>query len=252
MHLVAGHPHAPGQLGVVNHVAVLAVDRDEGLGLGHRQQGLQLALAGVAAHVDRLGARMDDLGALAVQLVDDPADRPLVARDGVGADDDHVAILDAEPLVVAGGHQREGRHGLALRAGRDDADLAVGEPVDLLDVHQDPVGDLEDPQSPGQLDVLAHRPPEGGHLAPAGHGGVDHLLDAVDVAGEAGHHDAVALAGQEDPSQGGPHRALRGGEAGLLGVGRVAQQQADALLGGQRPDAGQVGPPAVDRLEVAA
>ena len=46
--LVGRDPHGAGQAGVVDHVAVLAVDRDERLGPGHRDEGLQLALAGVA------------------------------------------------------------------------------------------------------------------------------------------------------------------------------------------------------------
>ena len=155
-----------------------------------------------------------------------------------------------EPLVVPGRHERQGRHRLALGAGRDDADLPVGEHVDLVDVDQDAVGDVRMPEAAGELDVLAHRAAEGGHLAAAGHGGVDDLLDAVDVAGEAGHHDPAPGPGHEDPAHGEPDRALRGREAGLLGVGRVGQEQPDPLGRGQGTDAGQVGPAAVDRLEV--
>ena len=118
---------------------------------GMKQSGLvtaisrQLALAGVPAHVDGLGPRVDDLGPPAVQLVDDPAHRPLVARDWVGADDDHVAVVDLEPLVLAGGHERQGRHGLALGAGGDDAHLARVELVDLVDVDQRAVGEARMP-----------------------------------------------------------------------------------------------------------
>ena len=49
------------------------------------------------------------------------------------------------------------------------------------------------------------------------------------------------------------HRAdarLRRRVAGLLGVGGVGQQQADALVGCDRADAGEVGAAAVDRREV--
>ena len=41
-----------------------------------------------------------------------------------------------------------------------------------------------------------------------------------------------------------------GGEPGLLGVGRVGQQQPDPRVGGQRAHPGQVGPAAVHRVEV--
>ena len=50
--------------------------------------------------------------------------------------------------------------------------------------------------------------------------------------------------------------ALAAGVARQLGVGRVGEQQPDALAGGDLADAGEVGPPPVDRrqveLEVAA
>ena len=41
---------------MVDHMAELAVHRHETLGRRHRNQRAQLALAGVAAHVDGLGA----------------------------------------------------------------------------------------------------------------------------------------------------------------------------------------------------
>ena len=83
--------------------------------------------------------------------------------------------------------------------------------------------------------------------------GVEHLLDAVHVAGEAGDDDP--------PRRGAEHLldrrrqvALGGGEAGDLGVGRVGQEQVDALLA-QPGERAQVGDPVVQRelvhLEVA-
>ena len=79
---------------------------------------------------------------------------------------------------------------------------------------------------------------------------VGDLLDAMEVAGEAGRDDALtALLGE----QGAQHRT----DAGLgrrvtrfLGVGRVGQQQADALVGGDGSDAGEVGATSVDRREI--
>ena len=55
----------------------------------------QLALAGVAADVDVSTPEWIDLDAPAVQAVDDPAHRPLVARDRVGTDDHHVVLVRA-------------------------------------------------------------------------------------------------------------------------------------------------------------
>ena len=234
----------------MHHVAELAVHGHEALRLGHRDQRAQLPLAGVPADVDRLGPRVDDLGAPAVQVVDDLAHRPLVARDRVGADDHDVVLADAQPLVLARGHERQGRHGLALRAGRDHAHLARGQAVHVLDVDLHAVGDADDAQPRAELDVLAHGPAERGHLAAVGHGGIDDLLHPVHVAGEAGHDDALAGLGGEDPAQRHADRGFRFGKAGLLRVGGVRQEEADALGLGELPHACHVGAPAVDRLQV--
>ena len=58
----------------MGQVAELAVHRDEVLGLGDRQQRLELALHGVAGDVHVGQAGVHDLGAQAVQPVDDLAD----------------------------------------------------------------------------------------------------------------------------------------------------------------------------------
>ena len=73
--------------------------------------------------------------------------------------------------------------------------------VDVLDVDLHAVGDADDAEPRAELDVLAHGAAEGGHLAAVGHRGVDDLLHPVHVAGEAGHHDALAGLGGEDPAQ---------------------------------------------------
>ena len=82
---------------------------------------------------------------------------------------------------------------------------------------------------------------------------VEHLLDAVHVGGER-RDDDPAPGGAEDAVQYRPDLALRRDEAGDLRVGRVGQQQVDALRAEPR-EPGQVGEPSVDRklvhLEVA-
>ena len=82
-------------------------------------------------------------------------------------------------------------------------------------------------------------------LRPERRGGVDHLLDAVDVRGEAGDDDPALGAG-EHLLEVRSDVALGGREAGPVGVGRVAAQQQHALAAelGQARD---VGRRAVDR-----
>ena len=71
-------------------MALLAVDGDEEAGLQKPVDDLQLLLAGVAGDVQALELVIDDLCALAVELIDDLADGFFVAGDGGGGDDDAV------------------------------------------------------------------------------------------------------------------------------------------------------------------
>ena len=108
----------------------------------------------------------------------------------------------------------------------------------------DEVGDVQQAHLAGQPHVLLHRQAEGGDLAAERDGGVGDLLHAVDVAGEAGDDDAAALVLVEEVVE---HRAdalLAAGVAVAVGVGGVAQQQADALVVGDAP---RCGPRSVSR-----
>ena len=84
-------------------------------------------------------------------------------------------------------------------------------------------------------------------------GGIQHLLDTVDVGGEGGDDDTL-VAILELAHEGGAHHLFGGGEAGALYVGRVGAQAQDPLLA-QLAQAGQVDDLPVDGggvdLEVA-
>ena len=67
-----GHPHLLGQLGVLLQVPLLAVHGDKVLGLAQGMDDLQLLLAGVPGDVQPFQLVVDHVGALAVELVDDP------------------------------------------------------------------------------------------------------------------------------------------------------------------------------------
>ena len=64
-------------------------------------------------------------------------------------------------------------------------------------------------------------------------GGVDDLLDAVDIAGEGGDDNALFAAG-ELPDKGLAHGALAHGVARALHIGGVRQQGQDALRDPER------------------
>ena len=133
--------HGDGELGVVNHVAILAVHRHEVLRSQQLLERAQLALARVARGVDRLLARVDDLGRFAVQVVDHSTDRPLVARDRVRAEDHRVVGADLEVARVTS-RQLATRRRAARPGSRCRSRTPAGrEPADVLDV--DDVGGVD-------------------------------------------------------------------------------------------------------------
>ncbi len=163
-----------------------------------------------------------------------------------GRGEDHrVALVEAHARVVVVGHAPQGGERLALGPGGDDHDALVGEVVDLPRLDQHPLRDLDVPELAADVHVLAHRAPDERDLAVERGGRVDHLLDAVDVRGEARHDDAPVAAG-EDLLEVRPDPRLARREPGPVGVRRVAAQQQQAVaaeLGEPR----DVGRPAVHR-----
>ena len=126
--------------------------------------------------------------------------------------------------------------------------LLLGQALELVLLDQRAVAGVEVAALERDRRVLLHAAAEGDHLAAVRPGGVDHLLDAADVAGEGGDDDApLRLADQ--PVEALPDRRLGERVALLLGPGRVGQQELDAPVAdlGDQP---QVGTLAVRRRVV--
>jgi hypothetical protein len=75
---------------VVAQVAIFAVDRYEVFGTQELVHGAQFTLASVARGVNGLVARMNNFGTGSVQIVNDATNRPFIARDGVGTQNNGV------------------------------------------------------------------------------------------------------------------------------------------------------------------
>ena len=125
--------------------------------------------------------------------------------------------------------------------------------LEHLELDHQALGDVQVAEVAGETHVADHRATDEGHLAAVLVGGVEHLLDAVHVAGKAGHHDP--------PRRRTEHLLDRRCQVALgdletrdLGVGGVDEQQVDALLA-EAGEGAQVGDPVVERelvhLEVA-
>ena len=200
--------------------------------------------------MDRCVRGRDHPGADLEDPIDRLVHRPFVARDRRRREDHRVARVQLDVSVVVERHPPQGREWLALAPGRDRDHLVVGKVLDLLRRDQQPVGSVGDPEVAGDVEVLAHRAANECDSPVERHAGVDHLLHAVDVGGEAGDDDP-ALAARELLQQRRPDGRLRGHDAGAVGVGRVAAKTQDPLRAELRQPR-DVRRPTVDRRLIEA
>ncbi len=184
------------------------MDGNEEFGLHQGVDDLQLLLAGVARHVEGAQPLVDHLGVLAVELVDDVAHGVLVAGDGGGGEDHPVAGLDLHLAVGVEGHAGQGGHGLALAAGGNDADLVLGQALDVGQIHQHAVGNVHISQRGGDLHGVLHGAAGDRHLAAVPGRHVDDLLDAVHIRGEGGDDDALLATAEQGVAESPTLRSL--------------------------------------------
>ena len=97
-----------GEAGMLHHVAHLAMDRDDDLRPDPVVHRRQLGPAGMAGDVDRRLAVGDHVNSLAGELVLDPPDRDLVAGDLLGREDDEVAAVELQLVLLKIGRAARG------------------------------------------------------------------------------------------------------------------------------------------------
>jgi hypothetical protein len=147
--------------------------------------------------------------------------------------------------VLAAGHAGQRRERLALRPGRHEQHLLLGQLHRLVQVDEQPLGHVEQAQVGGDAHVADHRPADERDPPAVAHGHVEHLLHAVHVAREA-RDDHPLLGAGDHALEHRPDLALRHDEARHLGVGGVHEEQVDALVT-EAGEACEVGEPAVER-----
>ena len=219
---------ALGDPAVLRELPVFAVHRDEEPRLHQRQHQLQLFLAAVPGHVHVLDALVDHLGAAAGQVVDHAADRPLVAGNRSRGQHHRVVGADLHVPVVVDRDARQGRHRLALRAGREAEDVLCRIVADFR------VADLDAGRNPQVAEPLrdlgvAHHPaPDERDLAIELRREIHEDLHPVD-AGREGGDDQLAGRAREDFLERVNHLALGSGEAAPIDVRAVGEQREHAL-----------------------
>src|SRR5882672_65103 len=250
---IATGEDALGDARVLRELAEFAVHRDEESRPHEGQHQLELLLAPVAGDVDVLDALVDHVGAAPRQMVDDAADRLLVAWNRPRRQHDRVVGADLHVAVIVDRDARQRRHRFALRAGGQAQHVPGGVAADLRIANLYAGGNAQVAQPLGDLGVAHHAAADEGHLAIELRREVDEDLHPVDARRKR-RHDQLAGRAREDLLERLDDLQLRSGEAAAIDVRAVGEQR-------QHAGAAELGEPvhvevlAVDRglidLEIA-
>ena len=135
--------------------------------------------------------------------------------------------------------------GSPCEPGGDEHQPVVGKGGGGVDVDDQAVWHREVAEILGDLHVADHRAADEHDAAVVPRGDVDDLLDAVHVAGERRHDDAL-LRLADDVVEHSADLTLGRDESGHLGVGGVDEEQVDTLVA-EAGETGEVGQAAVER-----
>ena len=245
--------HLASQLGMGAQMHGFTVNRHKVRGLGHGHQELELLLAAVARDVDKSSVLIPHVATELGQAVDDLLDGFLVTGDRRCREDNGIALVDGERLVLSVGHAGQGRQRLALRTGAHDNDLVVRQVINVEGIDNIGIVDVEVAQLARHTGVSEHGATGHNDLTTALAGNIADLLQTMNVTRE--RRDEHTTRGVLDGvQQVGTDLGLGLGKAGNSGVGGVGQQQVDALLG-KAADSGIVGRDTIDgrlvKLKVA-
>ena len=171
-----------------------------------------------------LGDRLNPLGG---ELVHDPADRDLVARDLLRRKDDAVAGVELERVGVVGNAGQGGAR-LALAAGGDNQHLVPRQAHRSIEINR--LGELA--QITGRARDLQDAIERAAGDAQLAAGRLRHLAQRLQprgVGGEGGDHHP-ALGGGDDLVQSGLHALFGARCLSIEHIGRIAHQGKHALV----------------------
>jgi hypothetical protein len=160
----------------------------------------QLARTGVARHVHKCVTPVDNMCSELAEPVDHSVHRALVARDQRAGEHYRVTGFERYHRVGSVGHPRKRRQRLTLRSSRNDHDILGPVIVNIPQIDQSVGRHVQIAKLASDSHVADHRTSDVDHLPAVRHGGVHHLLYAVNMRGEARHDDALPTS-REDSVQ---------------------------------------------------
>ena len=179
------HADALGEPRMMNQMSQRAMHRDKEFRARDVDHQLQFFFACVTGDMNVGCFMRDDFGAASIEVVDDMRHGAFVARNRARGNHDDVALLDRDLFVFADSHARQRRRRLALCSRRHDHQL-----VRLFGARRAHfAGESDVAEALGGFDVVDERAAHHHHFAFRFARGVDHLLHAMNVRGEAGDDD---------------------------------------------------------------
>ena len=115
-----------GDIGVMNEVAIFAVNRDEELRLRQLDHPLELGPRGVTGDVNVVHGLVKNFGALLEEIIDHPADGFFVAGNELRAHQNEIAVAELDVRMLAHGDADQRGAMLALASRRKHDDFVAG------------------------------------------------------------------------------------------------------------------------------
>jgi hypothetical protein len=174
--------------------------------------------------VDVLDALVNHIRAAAREVVDDAADRLLVARNRARRQHDGVLGTDFDRAVVVDRDARQRRHRLALGSGGQAQHVLRGVAADFRIANLDPGGNAQIAEPLRDLRVPKHPAADECDFPIELRRQIHEDLHAVDARRER-RHDQLAADAREDFLEGFDDVEFRAREAAAIDVGAVGEQR---------------------------
>ena len=155
------------KFGVTVKLAIGSVNGDEIFGLHQCHDQLQFFFAGMTAHMHRRLASVGviDLRAPAIEMIHHPADRAFVSWNVARGQDNRVAFLDLEILMVVERQPGKRRHWFSLTSTGNNTNFVARIAANFFRSNDQPRRNFQEAKFFGSLGVFDHPASEKAHAA---------------------------------------------------------------------------------------